>query len=101
MNNHGVKSGDLVLVRYANKTVARSSSRSEQILITEIDESGISGVGENGRAVNVGYEEIFQIEFVKVGPLKRDSPAAVGAGKVLYVGACVLAAFGGGGCPSP
>jgi len=109
MNHHGLANGDTVLVRYANEDDARSSSSSEQIRIAGIDESGISGIGETGEAVNVGYDEIFQIEYIKVGSIKSDSPAIKRVGKAadvtskvlikgLVVAVCLAAATGGGAC---
>ena len=105
MNHHGLVNGDMVLIRYANKNDARSSSSSEKIQITGINESGISGTDENGVVVNADYDEIFQIEYIKVGPIKSDSPALSNAAKAaevtskalfaaLYIAACAY----GGGC---
>ena len=85
MNNYGIGKGDTVLIRYSNG--------SEKIRIIGINESGISGIGKNGEAVNVGYHKIFQIEYEKVGLIKSDSPALMRTGKVLEVVATVL---GGG-----
>jgi len=70
MDNCGIGQGDSVLVRYANKDDPRSSSSNEVIKIADITTTGISGVGENGKAVHVAYDEIFQIEHKK---LKRKS----------------------------
>jgi hypothetical protein len=100
MNHHGLANGDVVLVYYAKKIDARSSS--EKIRITDISESGISGTDENGEAVNAGYDEIYQIEYKKVGPIKSDSTTLSHAGKtvevsskaMLYVTTCLY----GGGC---
>ena len=105
MNHHGLASGDVVLVRYANKNDARSNSRSEQIRITSINESGISGIGEKGEVVDATYDEIFQIEYKKVGSINSDNPTLMGAAKVvevtskvLFVAACIAAATGGAAC---
>jgi len=105
MNHHDLANGDVVLIRYANKDDARSSSRSEQIQITGINESGISGTDENGEAVNAGYDEIFQIEYKKVGSIKSDSPtlsraakAVEVSSKVLFGALYVVACANGGGC---
>ena len=90
MNHYGIGKGDTVLIRYANAGDPRSSSRSEQIQITGINQNGISGLGENGKAVNASYDEIFQIEYEKVGPISPDSPALMRTGKVLEVVVTVL-----------
>ena len=78
--------------------------------ITSINESGISGSGENGTAVNAGYDEIFQIEVTKKSfAIKSDGPALTGAGKAVgvaiegvakagLVALCITAAAGGIPC---
>jgi len=102
MINCGVESGDAVLVRYANKGDPRSSSSSKKIRLSGVNENGISGLDENGEVVDVSYDDIFQIEYKTVGPIKSDSPALIGAGKAvnvtakaLFVAACILS---GGPC---
>ena len=89
INHQGLANGDIVLVRYANEDDARSSS-SEQIRITGINESGISGTGENGEAVYAEYDELFQIEYIKVGAIKHDSPELMRVGKAVEVTSKVL-----------
>ena len=107
MSHHEIEKGDIVLVRFANAGDAQSSSRSEQIRITSFSYSGISGIAENGEAVSVGYDEVLQIEYTKVGPIKSDSPALMKTGKAveaiskaMLVAACVAAAAHGVVCPS-
>jgi hypothetical protein len=72
MSHHGIGNGDYVLVRYANKNDRRSSSSSELVQITNISHTGLSGVAENGNVINVGYDEIFQIEYKKRGVKNLD-----------------------------
>jgi len=67
MDNYGIGKGDTVLVRYANKDDPRSSSSSELVQVTNISLTDISGIGENGNVINIGYDEIFQIEIKKNG----------------------------------
>lgn len=110
MYNYGIGKHDYVLVRYANKDDPRSSSSSEPITITNISDTGLSGVGENGYAVNIGYDEIFQIEIRrKSAAIKSDDPrlksVGTAAGKALEVVAkaglvafCIAAASGGVSC---
>jgi len=82
MHNYGIGNGDSVLVRYSNKNDPRSSSRSELIQINRIGKASISGIGEKGNAVNVGYDEIFQIEVKgKSSAIKSDNAALMGASK--------------------
>jgi hypothetical protein len=100
MNHHGLANGDVVLVHYTYKDDARYSS--EKIRITGINEIGISGTDENGEAVYAGYDEIFQIDYKKVGPIKSDSSTLSHAARavevsskaMLYVTTCLY----GGGC---
>ena len=54
---------------------------------------------------NPGYDEIYQIEYVKTGLFENDDPDVTGKGKtlevangVLRVVACFVAATGGAGC---
>lgn len=103
MKHYGVGRGDVVLVRYANSNDARSSRRSEQVRITGVNHSGISGIGENGEAVNAGYDEIFEIEYIKGGLFENDDPDAMGKGKtlevmskILFVTAYIFGASAGG-----
>ena len=106
MNNYGIGKGDTVLIRYANKDDPRSSNRSNLVQITEITGVGISGVAENGSAVNVGYDEIFQIEVrKKSSAIKSDNPVLMGASKavksavtVVPVAACIALALHGVSC---
>jgi hypothetical protein len=102
LNHHEIGKDDAVLIRYANEGDSRSSSRSEIVQISNISDFGITGVGESGKAVNIAFTEIFQIEYKDVGLVEHDSPAAIAAGgaleitaKAVYVAACLLA---GGGC---
>jgi len=102
MNHYEIGKGDAVLIRYVNEGDSRSSSRNELVQITSISDIGITGVGESGKAVNIAFTEIFQIEYIDVGLIEHDSPAAMAAGGVLevtakavYVAACILA---GGSC---
>ena len=110
LDNYGIGKGDYVLLRYANRDDPRSSSSSELIEVTSISETVISGVGENGNAIDVGYDEIFQIEIRKKGAaIKSDSPALVSAGtaagkglevvaKAGLIAFCIAAASGGVPC---
>jgi len=102
INHYEIGKGDAVLIRYVNEGDSRSSSRSEFVQITNISDGGITGVGESGKTVNVGFTEIFQIEYIHVGLIEHDSPATMAAGKALevtskavYVAACILS---GGPC---
>jgi hypothetical protein len=102
MNHYEIGKGDAVLIRYVNEGDSRSSSRNEMVQITNISDSSITGVGESGNAVNVGFSEIFQIEYIDIGLIEHDSPAAMGVGKALevtskalYVAACIMS---GGPC---
>ena len=103
MHSYGIGNGDSVLVRYSNKDDPRSSSSSELVQISRISKAGISGVGENGNAVNVGYDEIFQIEVKgKSSAIKSDNAVLTSAseatGKVLeVVGKAALVALYLGG----
>jgi len=92
MDNYGLEKGDMVLVHYANINDAKSSSKSEQIRITDIGNNGISGTSEVGAAVTIDYDNIFQIEYSKKeNAIKRDSP-------VLMFLVCTPALLVGGPC---
>jgi hypothetical protein len=93
MNHNGVGKGDMVLIRYANEGDPRSTSRSEDVLITGISKAGISGTGAAGRAITVSYDEIFEIERQYRDPvINIESPADV-ADAVLW--GVAYAAIGG------
>ena len=110
LDNYGIGKGDYVLVRYANMDDPRSSSSSELIEVTNISDTSISGTRENGNAIDIGYDEIFQIEIRKKGAaIRSDSPALVSAGtaagktlevvaKAALVAFCIAAASGGVSC---
>jgi len=110
MHSYGIGNGDSVLVRYSNENDSRSSSSSELIQINRIGKASISGIGENGNAVNVGYDEIFQIEVKgKSSAIKSDDAVLMGAGKATgkvlevvgkaaLVALCITAASGGVPC---
>jgi len=110
LDNYGIGKDDYVLVRYANKGDPRSSSSSELIRITSISDTGLSGVRDNGNAINIGYDEIFQIEIRKNNAaIKSDDPALKKVGTVAskalevvakagLVAFCIAAASGGATC---
>jgi len=110
MDNYGIGSGDYVLVRYANKDDPRSSSSSELVEVTQISRTDISGIGEHGNAISIGYDKIFQLEISKrSSAIKSDSPALTrvgnatgkaleGVGKAALVALCITAASGGVPC---
>ncbi len=106
MHSYGIGNGDSVLVRYSNKDDPRSSSSSELVQISRISKAGISGVGENGNAVNVGYDEIFQIEVKGTSSaIKSDNAALMGASKaiegvakIVPVAACIALMANGVPC---
>jgi hypothetical protein len=92
MNHYGIGKGDTVLIRYANESDPRSSSRSEKIRIIGISKVGITGTGDAGKAVTVGYDEIFQIEHQHTGPVMDIQSPADAAEMALW--GVVYAAFG-------
>jgi len=106
LQNFGVENGDSVLVRYANKTDPRSSSRSELIRISEINEAGITGTGESGSVVDISYDEVLQFEFsARRSSIKSDSASIMltgkaikGAAKIVGAAACVAAGASGASC---
>ena len=106
MSHYGIDEGDTVLVRYVMENNPRGSSSSEYVHITSINNNGIFGVGENGDALNIGYDDIFQIEVQKKSSaMKSDnrvlmgaSNAIEGAAKLVPTVACIALALNGVSC---
>ena len=91
MSHYGIDEGDTVLVRYVMENNPRGSSSSEYVHITSINNNGIFGVGENGDALDIGYDDIFQIEVTKnISAIKSDGTTLVGASKALEGVATIL-----------
>jgi len=75
MSQHGISTGDTVLIRYKNEGDALSSSRSEPLRIIDIGKNAISGISETRQGVTVvDYDDIFQLEHIRTDVAKLDLP---------------------------
>jgi len=92
LSNHGIGTNDIVLVHWAETDRLHGNSFAQPIQVSEINETGITGVDMDGLYMEIGYRDIGLIEY----PLPNKTSSDIGAGDLLPLLLCL-----GGICPTP